>query len=257
MTSSPRRKWRLLCDPPQSGAVNMGIDEAVAWATAQRCVLPTLRLYQWSVPTFSMGAFQKVTSTIAGPARAQALSLVRRITGGLAVYHHPHEVTYSVAVNSDDPVFCGNAPGRIKKMYHTIAEALLCSLERLGVTAGIHANRPSPAVTELCFDENSWFEVTLGDKKLIGSAQKRWKDHALQHGSLMVRPPSPLVDGVVSRNQAALSDLVKGPITVGQIQRAFKEGFEDALGITLELGHLTDSELSHALDLAGRKYSAF
>ena len=49
---------RLIIDPPSTGSWNMAVDQAIL-ETADETGLVTLRFYQWSHPTLSLGYFQK------------------------------------------------------------------------------------------------------------------------------------------------------------------------------------------------------
>ena len=85
----------------------MAVDEAILLSAADRGEA-TLRLYQWSRPTLSLGYFQK-----AADRSVHAASLdwewVRRSTGGGAIMHH-HEATYSLAVPSQKQLSQFNRP---------------------------------------------------------------------------------------------------------------------------------------------------
>ena len=84
---------RLIVDPPAPGAWNMAVDEAL-FEQAAKFGTPTLRFYQWSEPTLSLGYFQNYDDR-----RSHAASLgtaaVRRTTGGGAILHD-QELTYSL-----------------------------------------------------------------------------------------------------------------------------------------------------------------
>ncbi|MEM6330787.1 MAG: lipoate--protein ligase family protein, partial [Planctomycetota bacterium] len=86
---------RLIVDPPQPGARNMAVDEALLDAAAAGAGA-TLRLYRWSSPTLSLGYFQPLAARAAHPASA-GCPCVRRHSGGGAIVHD-HELTYSLAV---------------------------------------------------------------------------------------------------------------------------------------------------------------
>ena len=73
----------------------MALDEAMLEAAA-RGEAAYLRFYGWTVPTLSLGYFQRLAEVQADP-RWQGVPIVRRPTGGGAIWHH-HEVTYAIAV---------------------------------------------------------------------------------------------------------------------------------------------------------------
>jgi len=86
---------RLLIDPPCRGAWNMGVDEALLESAARNgCV--TLRFYEWSPATLSLGYFQ-TTADRQQHAPSRDCATVRRFSGGGAILHD-HELTYSLAV---------------------------------------------------------------------------------------------------------------------------------------------------------------
>ena len=73
---------RVIVDPPLSGVRNMAIDEALLAAAAEGWV--TLRFYQWSAPTLSLGYFQSYDDRT-GHAASLHCDCVRRHSGGGAI----------------------------------------------------------------------------------------------------------------------------------------------------------------------------
>src|SRR5882724_9809402 len=86
---------RLIIDPPAHGAWNMAVDEALLESAAVDGIA-TLRLYQWSEPTLSLGYFQPAADRQTHPASREC-PLVRRASGGGAILHD-RELTYSLAI---------------------------------------------------------------------------------------------------------------------------------------------------------------
>ena len=230
----------------------MAIDEAISIAYAAGAVPPTLRLYRWSCPSFSIGSFQKLESDWLDFLKGGSIPLVRRMTGGRALLHDA-ELTYSVVSSTRDPLFSEG----IKGTFHTIAGGLVAGLRRIGVEAEVHAppreERAGRPRDPLCFASTSWYEITVQGKKLIGSAQRRWVSYFLQHGSLMVgrsRVESPFSTG----NQIALTDLLAAVPPHEELEAAMREGFEASLPIALEPGLLTREEVERAESLIKNKY---
>ncbi|MBI5197597.1 MAG: lipoate--protein ligase family protein, partial [Nitrospirae bacterium] len=190
--------WRLLIDGKQDGAYNMAVDEVMAESCAKEGIPPTLRFYCWQSPTLSIGYFQKIReSNLLARCREADIAVVRRPTGGRAILHH-REITYSVAGRTDDPLF----PKGITGTYGVIAEGFLSSLSRLGITAEIVDSNPAVNPEEKkdprslpvnCFSHPYGHEIAVRGKKLIGSAQRRWRGYFLQHGSILLAP-DPLFD---------------------------------------------------------------
>jgi lipoate-protein ligase A len=106
---------------------------------------------------------------------------VRRPTGGRAILH-TDELTYSIVVPADEP----RVAGGVVDAYRRLSTGLLAGLHSLGVDAyQAVAEQPSDSQSgAVCFDTPSKYEITVGGKKLIGSAQVRRRGMVLQHGSL-------------------------------------------------------------------------
>ena len=177
---SPAVTWRLLLTPPHTGAENMALDE-VLMERARRTGEVVLRIYTWSVPTLSFGRNQTTLGRYDAERIAErGIALVRRPTGGRTILHH-REVTYSVTAPAD-------ALGPLRESYARINRLLVHGLSRLGVAVRVAAGsgrapRPNEAP---CFDQPVAGELSIGERKLAGSAQWREGAALLQHGSILV-----------------------------------------------------------------------
>jgi len=165
----------------------MAVDEALAESCRRRACGPTLRLYGWNRTAISLGYFQRPEAVVdLGGCRAAGIPVVRRITGGRAVFHH-HEVTYSVVAPVPHPRF----PPTIRGTYAIIARALEAALVSLGLPVTRRARDPERlrhgTGSPFCFDATSRDEITLDGAKVVGSAQRRWPNAFLQHGSILLR----------------------------------------------------------------------
>lgn len=247
-----KKRWRFLIDPPQTAAINMAIDEAISLAFSRGEAPPTFRLYRWLIPSISIGSFQKLEGPWADSLKLSRLPWVRRITGGRALLHD-QELTYSLIAGAKDPLFSGG----IKPTFQVIANGLLAGLAGIGIPATVYVppgrKRSSAAESPLCFASTSWYEIVAQDRKLVGSAQRRWVTHFLQHGSLILAKSA--IEGWLTLDtQIALSDLVPVLPDSGKLEGALKKGMEEALSICLEPGELTDLEKETAAELAEKKY---
>ena len=100
-----RPAWRLLVTEPADGATNMAIDETLWRGRRAGTAPPTLRFYAWTPPTVSLGYGQALEPEVdQAVCRALGVGLVRRPTGGSAIYHDgpERELTYSVAASAAD-----------------------------------------------------------------------------------------------------------------------------------------------------------
>ena len=192
---SLRGRWRLLHTPAQSGAANMAIDQALM-GRARRTGESVLRVYTWLEPTLSLGRHQSARGRVdPGAARDFGVSLVRRPTGGRALLHH-REVTYSVttALARDDS---------LRLWYESINTMLLRALRALGVnaeTAAVSGRTPMPS-TASCFARPDAGEITVGGRKLVGSALLREDGALLQHGSILLEDDQPMLNALLPADE--------------------------------------------------------
>src|SRR5450432_703583 len=181
MAETHAEPWRLILDAACDGPTNMAIDEAILESIGRGDSLPTLRLYAWNPPCLSLGYAQPVGDADLESIRAHGWQIVRRLTGGRAILH-TDELTYSVALPLDHPLVAAT----ILDSYRHISAALLVAVQHIGLDANAD-KRPrtaASAVGPVCFELPSNYEITAGGKKLVGSAQVRKHNGALQHGSL-------------------------------------------------------------------------
>src|SRR5262245_26510639 len=185
--------WRLLIDDFADSATNMARDEALAAVHASGVPPPTLRLYRWRPACLSLGRFQRGAAIDRAACARDGVQIVRRPSGGRALLHDD-ELTYAVIARADHPLVAG---GSVVDSYRLISAALLAGLRRLGVEAELTParrgddRRPttddrrmtsgaagrwsvvSSQWSAACFDAPSSYELTVGGRKLVGSAQTR------------------------------------------------------------------------------------
>src|SRR6266849_7802331 len=128
--------YRFLNTGIQDAALNMAIDEAVLVHHLSGDAPPTLRVFRWSQPTISLGRFQDVEREILGATcQERGVALVRRPTGGRAVYHLD-EFTYSIVIGKRYAV-----PSGVVAAYAYLAQGLIAALQILGVHAELSNER--------------------------------------------------------------------------------------------------------------------
>jgi lipoate-protein ligase A len=192
--------------------------------------------------------------------RETGVAVVRRITGGRAVYHR-REVTYSVAASVPHPAF----PSTIRGAYEAIARALEAALVDLGFRPA-RRDRDAERVrhgagSPLCFAATFRNELAIDGKKVVGSAQRRWPTGFLQHGSILLHDDSLEASRVfpaapsMAESVAALGTY-RPTITSDDVYGALVTNWERLFGVTLCPGGLTADEAavvaesSRARDLA-------
>jgi len=252
--------WRLIRSPAADGATNMAVDEAILRAVAAGDVPPTLRLYAWDPPCLSLGRGQPVEDVDRGAVAAAGYGLVRRPTGGRAILHID-ELTYSIAAPEGEE----RVAGGVVESYRRLSQGLMRGLALLGVRGVVAEERLKNRGAEgpVCFEVPSDYEITVGGKKLVGSAQMRARGAVLQHGAvpltgdiaricpLLRGHPDP--EGVRAR-ATTVERALSRPVSWEEAAEALIEGFAEALDLRLDPGDLTEEEQVAARALLAEKY---
>jgi lipoate-protein ligase A len=249
---------RLISQGPDHAFFNMALDEAIAEAVRERRAPPTLRFYQWDRPSLSIGYFQKASDANLDYCDKKGYPLVRRLTGGRAILHD-EELTYSISSFAGSVFF----KERLIETYTVISNALLGGLKLNGIDARISFQKKRGAhhKNASCFRSMSYGEITVNGKKIIGSAQKRYTDGFLQHGSLLLGFNA---DELCNTLRGADPDDVthigsirecSSGITPELLRRSMKEAFERELDVKLVTDEPSKAELKAADRLVKTKYS--
>jgi len=261
-------EWRIIEDGPGNAAWNMAVDEAIAESCRRELVPPTIRFYAWTRPALTIGYFQKAERDLDQTVcHKEEISIVRRVTGGRAVLHGD-DLTYSVASGAHG----AELPDTIRGSFLAISRGFIQGLYHLGVEAdAVRAPAKETGRSPLCFMSTSLYEITCQGRKIIGSAQRRWKDGMLQQGSLLLGfnpeayykffrfPDETRRERIIQESRSrviGLGDLVPTRMTPEMIVRRIATGFEQALGLTLKPAGLTPLEHERAEQLARTKYAA-
>jgi lipoate-protein ligase A len=176
MTSQHWSLWFDLHGRP--GWQNMAIDQAMLEraGAGERW----LRLYRWAPHCLSFGRHEPALGRYDRPKIGElALDVVRRPTGGRAVWH-AEELTYALAVP-------GGTLGGLREAYEEIHRLLLAALRMLGARAEMAPARRTAGIDAgSCFASPAGGEIVIGGRKVVGSAQLREGAGLLQHGSILL-----------------------------------------------------------------------
>jgi lipoate-protein ligase A len=245
--------WRLLNYRSYSAFENMAIDEAIFRDTIKNKKPPTLRFFGWRPAAVSIGYFQELKNEIHfNRCRLSGVDIVRRMTGGKAVYHSD-EITYSLTAGNSDKLF----PDNIIGTYEKISLCLARGLSLLGIKAHL-AKAGSPGKdsdkTSCCFSVPFGNELLVAGRKICGSAQMRTHGGFLQHGSLLMTFDPVETAALILSSQAlepaeklrcsvtAVNEVIPSPVSAETLCTVLQKGFSDELGIGLSEGTLTPTE---------------
>ena len=224
--------------------MSMAIDEALLKLNAEGKSPNTIRFWCWLPSTISIGCFQSVEREVdLEVAKRHGVDVVRRITGGGAVFHdHDGELTYSVVCKQ------GDVPDDIIESYRLICGGLVRGFERLGLRAEFKPVN----------------DVLGNGKKISGSAQTRRWGSVLQHGTVLIAPDMRLMFELLRVSPEKISDkfiasvfervttiereLERKP-SFEEVREAMIKGFGKSLDIELVENKLTNREVKLAQDL--------
>lgn len=188
-------------DPAAPGAVNMQADRQLLEESEGF----HLRLYGWSPFALSLGYFQTLDPSDEARMRAAGYDVVRRLTGGGAIFH-AHELTYALAGPDGEGPFSG----AVDASYRLVHDLLRTLFAEHGVRADYPDSAPRALSRReqpfLCFARCTALDLVVGDRKLVGSAKRRRGGRALQHGSIILRPHAEngAVAGLLEEAQAEI-----------------------------------------------------
>ncbi len=177
-------KWYFLNSGFSNGQNNMDID--IALAKNSNYNKGYFRLYKWSPYCISIGANQTFDSLNIEKAHLDGIDLVKRPTGGRAILHS-EELTYSV-------IFPINLKSSARNIYHEINNAIKnglhlydekLSLVELEETQADFNKLYKEEISSICFAFSAKSEIKYSGKKLVGSAQRKFGNVILQHGSIL------------------------------------------------------------------------
>jgi lipoate-protein ligase A len=184
--------------------------------------------------------------------------VVRRPTGGRGIFHGD-ELTYSFSSRNE-----GFFSGGLLDSYRQLSAAFSSALQILGLDVMMKTEREQGKTlnrTALCFRSTSFGEISFQARKLIGSAQKRWKDGLLQQGSLpfaideegtkKVFDLSPSAD--LKDSMLGLRDLLPR-LDPAELREMVRVSFEKTFRISFLCQNLSPEEDLLARELEARKY---
>jgi lipoate-protein ligase A len=245
--------WRLLNYNVCNIFENMAIDEAIFQETIKNRKPPTLRFYGSYPSAITIGYFQDIKKEVnIERCHMAGVDVVRRITGGKAVFHFD-EITYCVVAGAWEKLF----PSSIAETYITISQCIARGLSSLGIKAHLTEVGRTTSDEELksyCFSVPSKNELLVKGRKICGSAQVRRRGGFLQHGSLLLAfdaektaslllpERSPDYCKKLKKSVTAINEEIISPVNMKDLCFALKNGFSEKIGIEFMEDALTSAE---------------
>ena len=244
--------WRFLDTGEGDAYWNMALDEAILTLRIDGRVPATLRVYTWRPSAVSIGYFQSLEEEVDLEAcRALGVDVVRRITGGGAVYHEcGGELTYTF-VASEEELKARRFFADIQGSYEVICGALVKGLRRLGINAEF---RPVN-------------DIVVNGRKISGNAQTRRRGVILQHGTILLKTDIPTMFRVLRVSREKVSDKavkavedrvttifreVSSSVTLDDVKESLRKGFAEHFGVEFVASTPTQVELDLASEYRKR-----
>ena len=256
------RQWRLIHSGPASGARNMALDEALLLEVAAQ---PVLRFYSWRPCCLSLGYGQRCRLVDMQRLRERDYTLVRRPSGGGGILH-ADELTWSLVLPAGHQL----AAGSLGAGYRRIGELLYAALRSLGVEVRMSQRVSPDSSGPACFETPAQHELTVGGRKLLGSARVQRRYGLLQHGSLplsgdvaaicdLLRYPQDLEREMAAmrlrQRAVTLSEACDGREVGGtQVAAAIEEAFRSVYDVSFCESQFTKQELVRAAELERSRY---
>ena len=245
--------WKYINTGYKNGAFNMAYDENLVQKFNSFNQKPILRIYGWNPPAISLGFNQNIDNFDLKKLNDDGIDIVRRPTGGRAILH-AHELTYSVIikVNNDGP----------RAIYTFINKGLLRGLQLLGIQAELSSDdtdfrkhyQTNQSVA--CFSTSAKSEIKYEGKKLIGSAQRKFGNIILQHGSFLlgsehrnivkylsqnISDSQRIIEEMLSSKTIEAETILRRHISLEEAADAIKRGFE--VEFKIEFEDINDNDL--------------
>jgi len=245
-------KWRLLeIEYPSRAGLNLAIDEALLRQTAENKGPPVVRFWR-NRNAVVIGYSQCVEAEVnLELCRVRGIDMVRRITGGGAVYHDLGNLNYSIVIGSNHPLV---RRLDIQESYSVFLSGVIKCLRKFGINPVI--DPPNSLLVQ--------------DRKISGNSQVRKKGTILHHGTILVnsdlnllaevlRPQKKISRqiGVPSKRRPVtnLSDEVSRRVSMRDVKESLRRSFEEAFSVKLVRSTLTPEEKEISQILYDEKYS--
>jgi lipoate-protein ligase A len=248
-----KRAWRLVDAEYEDAVLNLAVEEAIMEKVGQGESPNTVRLWTNPKPTIVVGKFQIPELEVNKEAcKRHGVLVLRRFTGGGTVYHDKGNLNYAISARRDDPII----PQTVDKIRPTLCAGIVEALRILGVNAKFE---PKEAY------------IHVKGKKISGTAALATRSIVFLHGTLLVNsdltilrevldvPPYPKDAGLkrfvksIRKEVTSIQEQMAKEVSVGDVKEALTEGLRKVLGIELQRGEISDSELEVAKQIVARR----
>jgi lipoate-protein ligase A len=244
-------EWRILDAEYSDPYLNMALEEAIPTMVGRGIVPETVRFWR-NNRAVAIGRFQHVESEVDLEAcHRRGVEIVRRFTGGGAVYQDHGNLNYAISLRGDNPLLRGD----ILRDFQSLSRGVILGLRRFGLNAEYGRKNL----------------IHIDGLKLSGIAGSSSAESFFQHGTLLVSTDLSVlsevlrVTGHVTSGRQGVQS-VRSPVTslrnalgsdisLEAVRKALLEGFEEAFQVDLVSNRVSREEEELARRLYETRYS--
>jgi lipoate-protein ligase A len=242
-------RWRLIDIAHKDPRMNLAIEEAIARAVGGRISPPTVRFWV-NRNAVVIGRFQSADYEVdLQECRKYGVAVLRRFTGGGAVYQDDGNLNCAVALPCDHTLFRKSVP----TLYSILGGALVEGLKSFGLEASMKSN-----------------SIYIDDKKISGMAGALDWGAAFHHCTLLVsanigimfkvlKPTTNFAQCKYVRSKVegvtTLKSQLGRNIAMPEVKHTIARALEIVWGVELIEGPLSNEEKMLAQKLCEEKYS--
>lgn len=245
--------WRLLdTEYRDDPFMNMAVEEAIPREVGEGKAPNTVRFWHNS-NTIVLGCFQSAKLEVNFEVCKQTgTEVVRRFTGGGAVYHDEGNLNYAISLKKEQSLVPGND---LQLMFRRLSEGAVEGLRDLGVNAEFQPIN----------------DIQVDGRKVSGAAGSiRWGT-IFHHGCILVASDLAILGKVLNVPQVKLADRhvtsvqkrvttirdeLRKDVTTRDVRDSIAHGIERCYGVRLVENQLSRHEIATARELYDTKYSS-
>ena len=231
--------------------MNLAVEEAIPRCVGEGKSPSTVRFWHNS-NTIVIGCFQSAKLEVnVAACRKTGTEIVRRFTGGGAVYHDSGNLNYALSLPRGHRLVPGQ---NLQSVFERLSEGTVEGLRKIGVKAEFQPIN----------------DIQVNGKKVSGAAGSvRWNS-VFHHGCILVNSDLSILGRVlnvprvkledkhvasVQKRVTTVRDELGRDVSTREVRTAIVDGIENCYGVRLEPGSLKKEEMGLAEELYQTKYS--
>jgi len=244
------QKWRLLDLEYEDPYMNLAVEEAIPRKVGERVAPNTIRFWR-NKNVVVIGHFQQVALEVNFEAcKKYGTKIVRRFTGGGAVYHDQGNLNYAISLTKDHPLVHDDFSINFRNFL-------------LGIIEGVK-------ILGLNADFKPINKIQVNGRKISGAAGCLKWGTLFFHGSILVSSNLSVLSKVLNASRddfvgcyvrsvrdrvTTIQNELGTNVSIEEVKKALKIGLEKSYGVKVVEGRLREEERGLAEELYHRKYS--